>query len=134
MAAATDYCLATQFAAVKLSELNLGIGPFVVGPAVTRKLGVSAMSQLAIDANTFYPAEWAQQKGLYADVHESAEALDEAVLKLADYLLTVNPEAQRELKTTFWAGCEDWDRLLEQRAELSGRMVLSEFTKQALAK
>jgi len=134
VAAATDYCLATQFAAVKLSELNIGIGPFVVGPAVARKLGVSAMSQLAIDANTFYSAEWAQQKGLYAEVHDSTEALDEAVMKLADYLLTVNPEAQRELKTIFWAGCEEWDPLLEQRAELSGRMVLSEFTKRALAK
>jgi methylglutaconyl-CoA hydratase len=134
VAAATDYCLATRFAAVKLSELNVGIGPFVVGPAVARKLGISAMSQLAIDADTFYSAEWAQQKGLYAEVHEDIEALDAAVMRLATYLLEVNPEAQRELKATFWAGCEDWDQLLAQRAAQSGRMVLSAFTREALAK
>lgn len=134
VASAVDYCLATKFAAVKLSELNVGIGPFVVGPAVERKIGLSAMSQLAINADQFMSAEWAKSKGLYADVFETVEALDEAVMKLADYLVSTNPEAQRLLKEVFWEGCENWDGLLEQRAEKSGRLVLSDFTKEALAK
>lgn len=134
VAAAVDYCLATKFAAVKLSELNVGIGPFVVGPAVERKIGLSAMSQLAINADQFMSAEWAKNKGLYADVFETVDALDEAVMKLANYLVSTNPEAQRLLKEVFWEGCENWDELLEQRAEKSGRLVLSDFTKEALAR
>lgn len=134
VASAVDYCMASKFASVKLSELNIGIGPFVVGPAVERKVGVSAMSQMTINADHFYNTEWAKSKGLYAEVFESAEELDDAIAKLADYLLSKNPEAQSELKKVFWRGCEDWDELLEQRAELSGKMVLSEYTKEILAK
>ena len=52
VASAVDYCLATKFAAIKLSELAIGIGPFVVGPAVERKLGLAVMAQLAIDARS----------------------------------------------------------------------------------
>jgi len=132
VASAVDYCLATKFSAIKLSELNVGIGPFVVGPAVERKIGISAMSQITIDANSFQSAEWAKAKGLYADVFEDAEALDEGVMKMADYLLSTNPEAQRMLKKVFWENCEHWDELLETRAEASGRLVLSEYTKEAL--
>ena len=98
VASATDYCMASKFASIKLSELNVGIGPFVVGPAVERKLGLTGMSQIAIDANTFYDAEWARQKGLYAQVYESTEALDEAVQAFAENLCTYNPEAMREMK------------------------------------
>jgi len=94
VAAASDYCFATKYASVKLSELNVGIGPFVVGPAVRRKIGVSAMSQLTINANEFKPAEWAKDKGLYAAVFESAEEMDAAVTKLAAYLIGTNPQAQ----------------------------------------
>lgn len=132
LASATDYCMATKFAAIKLSELNVGIGPFVVGPAVERKLGLSGMSQIAIDANTFYPAEWAQQKGLFTQVYDSVEALDENVKTFAEQLCTYNPEAMKEMKTVFWKGTEDWDTLLSNRAEISGRLVLSEFTKNKL--
>ena len=134
VASAVDYCLATKYAGVKLSELNVGIGPFVVGPAVTRKIGLSAMSQLTINANVFRSAHWAKDKGLYADVFETVEALDEAVLALADYLLSTNPEAQRLLKGVFWEDCQHWDELLEKRAEMSGQLVLSEYTKGALGK
>lgn len=134
VASAVDYCMATKFASVKLSELNIGIGPFVVGPAVERKLGVSAMSQMTINADQFYDAQWAKSKGLFADVFDSAEALDEGVNDLANYLLSKNPEAQSELKQVFWRGCEDWDQLLESRAELSGKMVLSTYTKNILKK
>ncbi len=132
VASATDYCMATKFAAIKLSELNVGIGPFVVGPAVERKLGLSAMSQIAIDANSFYEAEWARQKGLYNQVFETLEALDEAVQKFAENLCNYNPEAMKEMKKVFWSGTEDWDELLAERAVISGRLVLSEFTKDKL--
>ncbi|TAE49736.1 MAG: enoyl-CoA hydratase/isomerase family protein [Bacteroidetes bacterium] len=133
LAAATDYCLATPQAAVKLSELNVGIGPFVVGPAVERKMGLSAFSQLAIDASTFYPAEWARQKGLYNELFEDIAALDAGVAVLAERLCAYSPEAMRELKRVFWQGTEHWDTLLSERAAISGRLVLSTFTKEAIA-
>ena len=132
LAASTDYCMATKFAAIKLSELNIGIGPFVVGPAIERKMGLSAMSQIAIDANSFYPAEWAKQKGLFAQVFDSTEELDEAVKTTAEHLCTYNPEAMLEMKKVFWKGTEDWDNLLAERAQTSGRLVLSDFTKEKL--
>jgi methylglutaconyl-CoA hydratase len=134
IAAATDYCMATKFAAVKLSELNVGIGPFVVSPAIERKIGVSAMSQIAIDANTFYDADWAKQKGLYANVYESIEELDAAVQAFAEHLCTYNPDAMFEMKKIFWRGTENWDTLLAERAAISGKLVLSDFTKEKLKK
>ncbi|AUC83442.1 enoyl-CoA hydratase/isomerase family protein [Lacinutrix sp. Bg11-31] len=132
LAASTDYCMASKFAAIKLSELNIGIGPFVVGPAIERKMGLSAMSQIAIDANTFYPAEWAKQKGLFTQVYESTEMLEEAVKTTAEHLCTYNTEAMQEMKKVFWQGTGDWDSLLAERAQTSGRLVLSEFTKEKL--
>jgi methylglutaconyl-CoA hydratase len=132
LASATDFCMATRYAAIKLSELNVGIGPFVVGPAVERKLGLSGMSQIAIDANSFYEAEWARQKGLYTKVFDSTEELDEAVDAMANNLCTYNPEAMAEMKKVFWQGTDHWDELLAERAAISGRLVLSEFTKETL--
>ena len=132
IAAATDYCMATKYASIKLSELNVGIGPFVVGPAVERKLGLSAMSQIAIDANTFYTAEWAKQKGLFAAVFETIEELDEHVKRFAENLCNYNPEAMKEMKKIFWKGTENWDELLSERAAISGRLVISDFTKETL--
>jgi methylglutaconyl-CoA hydratase len=132
LASSMDYCMATKYASIKLSELNLGIGPFVVGPAVERKLGVSGMSQIAIDANTFYSPDWALQKGLFTQVFDSTEALDEAVQDFAKNLCAYNPEAVKEMKQMFWRGTEDWDELLKERAKISGRLVLSDFTKEKL--
>lgn len=132
LASAVDYCMASKYASIKLSELNVGIGPFVVGPAVERKLGLSGMSQIAIDANSFYDAEWARSKGLYMQVFDSNEELDEEVTKFANHLCTYNPEAMAEMKKAFWAGTENWDDLLAERAAISGRLVLSEFTKETL--
>ena len=132
VASATDYCMASKYAAIKLSELNVGIGPFVVGPAIERKMGLSAMSQIAIDANSFYDAEWARAKGLYTKVFESTEELDEGVQQFAENLCAYNPEAMREMKKVLWSGTEDWDQLLAERATISGRLVLSEFTKETL--
>jgi len=134
IAAATDYCMATKFAAIKLSELNVGIGPFVVSPAIERKMGVSAMSQIAIDANTFYEASWAKDKDLFAAVYETIEEMDAAVQAFAQHLCTYNPEAMLEMKKVFWRGTEDWDNLLAERAAISGRLVLSDFTKETLKK
>tara|TARA_B110000977_G_C11072135_1_gene489885 strand:+ start:2305 stop:3057 length:753 start_codon:yes stop_codon:yes gene_type:complete len=134
LAAATDYCMASKFASIKLSELNVGIGPFVVGPAVERKIGLTGMSQIAIDANSFYDAEWARQKGLYAQVYDSTEALDEAVQVFAENLCNYNPEAMAEMKKVMWTGTENWDTLLAERAIISGRLVLSDFTKETLKK
>ncbi len=133
LASAVDYCLATSSASVKLSELAVGIGPFVVGPAVARKMGESAFSQLAIDATEWRTADWAAAHGLYAEVHESIEALDVAVEKLATRLAASSPEAQADLKRIFWEGTGDWDTLLTDRAKVSGRLVLSDFTRNAIA-
>ena len=90
------------------------------------------MSQIAIDANTFYSAEWAQAKGLFAQVYESTEALDEAVQAFAENLCTYNPDAMMEMKKIMWEGTEHWDTLLAERAVISGRLVLSDFTKETL--
>ena len=132
LAAATDYCLATKHASIRLSELSIGIGPFVIEPVVTRKIGLSAMSQMTIDAETFFSAEWAKEKGLYANVFETIEILDEAVKELAEKLTTYNPEALKQMKKVFWEGTQHWDALLTQRAEISGTLVLSKFTKNTL--
>ena len=132
LAASTDYCMATKYASIKLSELNIGIGPFVVGPAIERKIGLSAMSQIAIDAATFYTASWAKQQGLFTHVFESTAELDVAVKATAEHLCTYNLNAMKEMKKVFWKGTEDWNTLLAERAEISGRLVLSEVTKEKL--
>lgn len=132
LASACDYCLATEAAAVKLSELAVGIGPFVVGPAVQRKIGVSAMSQLAIDATTWQSAGWAREKGLYTEIFPTIAAMDEAMEILAVKLSESNPEALAQLKGIFWEGTENWDVLLTERAAISGKLVLSDFTRNAI--
>jgi methylglutaconyl-CoA hydratase len=132
LAAAADYCIACDKAEIKLSELAIGLGPFVVGPAVERKIGTSAFSQLAIDATLWRNSEWAKRKGLFAEVHETIENMDESIRRLANTLTHSNPEAMRQLKKIFWKGTEHWDTLLHERAAISGKLVLSEFTKQAI--
>jgi methylglutaconyl-CoA hydratase len=132
LASSVDYCFATTKASVKLSELAVGIGPFVVGPAVERKIGLSAMSQLAINATAWQSAQWAKEKGLYTEVFETEEEMDQAVQALADKLVNSNPEAMSELKKIFWQGTENWDELLHERAGISGRLVLSDFTRNAI--
>ncbi len=134
IAAAVDYAIAVDKAEIKLSELAIGIGPFVVGPAIERKIGASAFSQLAIDAALWRNAEWAKHKGLFAEVHNSIENLDESVYRLANSLSHSNPEAMAEMKKIFWKGTEHWDTLLKERAAISGKLVLSDFTKKAIEK
>ena len=132
LAAAVDYAIALEGADVKLSELSIGIGPFVVGPAVERKLGKSAFSQLAIDANMWRNADWARRKGLYAELHPNVEGMNESVSRLANQLAHTSPEAMAELKKILWHGTEDWDELLCARAEISGRLVTSHYTREAI--
>lgn len=133
LAAAVDHCLATKHASVKLSELAVGIGPFVVGPAVERKIGASGMGTLAIDATSWKTATWAAEQGLYAEVFDDAEALDAAVEALARQLAQSNPEAMAHLKRVLWEGTEHWGQLLSERAAISGKLVLSDFTRKAIA-
>lgn len=134
VASAVDYCFATKYADVKLSELAVGIGPFVVGPAVERKIGTSAMSQLAINATEWRSARWAKDSGLYAEIFESAEEMDARIDELANTLSKSNPEAMMLLKKIFWEGTEHWDDLLAERAAMSGKLVLSDFTVNAINK
>jgi methylglutaconyl-CoA hydratase len=134
IAAACDYTIATEAAEIKLSELAVGIGPFVVGPAVERKIGTAAFSALAIDAAMWRNAEWARRKGLFSEVHSTIEGMDESLQRLADTLAHSSPQAMSEMKKIFWKGTEHWDKLLLERAAISGKLVLSEFTKNAITK
>ena len=134
MASAVDYCYATKFASVKLSELALGIGPFVVGPAVERKIGNSAFSAMTINATKWYDADWAREKGLYTEVFDSTEEMDKEVYKLAKILSKSSPESMMKLKKIIWQGTEHWDKLLIERAIASGTLVLSDFSKNAINK
>lgn len=134
IASAVDYAIAFEGADVKLSELAVGIGPFVVGPAVERKIGTAAFSALSIDASSFRNSDWAKRKGLFAEVHESIENMDESIVRLATALSHSSADAMSEMKKVFWRGTEHWDELLTERAKISGRLVLSEFTKNAILK
>jgi len=134
VASAADYTFAVDTASIKLSELAVGIGPFVVGPAVERKMGTSAFTSLAINASEWQSAQWAKEKGLYVDIYKTTEEMDIAIAALAHKLSKSNSEAMSMLKTIFWKGCENWDTLLIERAEMSGKLVLSEFTKNAINK
>ena len=134
LAASADYSIALNTSDVKLSELAVGIGPFVVGPAVERKIGVSAFSALAIDATNWRTAQWAYEKGLFAEIHDTIEKVDEAVLKIAKTLSTSNPQAMQDLKKVSWEGTENWDRLLPERAAISGRLILSDFSRKSIEK
>ena len=134
LASACDYTMATEHASVKLSELAVGIGPFVVGPAVERKMGTSSFSQLAINATEWRSADWAKQHSLYTEIYKTSAELDEAIQRLANTLSQSNPEAMAMLKKVCWKGTEHWDTLLDERAGMSGKLVISDFTKLAIEK
>ena len=134
IAAASDYCIATSNADIKLSELSLGIGPFVVGPVIERKIGTAAFSALSIDSTMWRNSDWAKRKGLFSEVHENIENMDEAVERHAHNLSHSNPDAMAELKKIFWKDTSHWDALLIERAAISGRLILSSFAKEAIKK
>lgn len=131
--AAADYAFAVPGASVKLSELAVGIGPFVVGPVIERKIGLSAFSSLAVNAMEWRVAEWAREHGLFAEVRDTVEEMDQAIAELTSRLAASNPEAMAQIKRVLWAGTEHWEQLLAERAEMSGRLVLSEFTRKAIS-
>ena len=133
LASACDFAFAYQDASIKLSEIAIGIGPFVIEPAVSRKIGKTAMTQLTLQPNNWQTADWAVEKGLYADIFDSYGDLDENCLAFAKKLAGYNPEALTEMKKVFWEGTENWDTLLYERAAISGKLVLSDFTKNALS-
>ncbi|MBL7698415.1 MAG: enoyl-CoA hydratase/isomerase family protein [Chitinophagaceae bacterium] len=133
IAAAVDYAIALDKGDVKLSELSIGFGPFVIAPAVERKIGIAAFGALAIDATLWRNAEWCHRKGLYSELHHTVEEMDEAVARLANTLAHSSPEAMAELKKVLWKDTDHWDTLLEQRAAVSGRLALSDFSKKAIA-
>ena len=132
LVSACDFAFAYQDAAIKLSEIAIGIGPFVIEPAVSRKIGKTAFTHLTLQPNTWQTADWAVAKGLYADVFDSYAELDEATLSFAKKLVNYSPEALSEMKKVFWEGTAHWDELLYERAAISGKLVLSDFTKNAL--
>ena len=131
--AAADYALAMETAGVKLSELTIGIGPFVIAPAVVRKIGVAGLSALSIDAQGFRSARWAESKGLYTQVFDSIKSMENSLNDLCNDLSQYNVEAMHALKSVLWEGTEHWDELLLERAAMSGRLVLSPETKSQLA-
>jgi methylglutaconyl-CoA hydratase len=134
LAAAADYAIGLQGADIKLSELAIGIGPFVVGPAVERRIGLTSFKNLAIDATMWRNSDWAKRNGLYAELHASVDDMDESIQRLSLTLAHSNPQAMEEMKKMFWKGTEHWDTLLLERAAISGRLVLSQFTRQAIEK
>jgi len=134
LAAACDYIMATEAAAIKLSELSIGIGPFVIAPAVERKIGVAALAELTLAAHEWRNAYWAQEKGLYSRVFETNKDMDKEILVFTEKLASYNPDALCEMKKILWKNTENWETLLQERAAISGELVLSDFTKNALKK
>ena len=133
LAAATDFCMATQYASVRLSELAVGFGPFVIGPAVERKVGLAAFSQMSLNPSEWQTAAWAKTKGLFQESFDSTEQLDAYLQHFTDNLCSYSQEALAELKRIFWEGTAHWDTLLAERAAISGRLALSDFTRDAIA-
>jgi enoyl-CoA hydratase/carnithine racemase len=133
IAAAADYTIAVTGAEIKLSELEIGIGPFVVGPAVERKLGLSAFSQLAIDASSWRTAEWAKTRGLYSEVHASLQDLDDSLQRLVSHLSHSSTQAIREIKKMLWHDTSHWDQLLAERAKISGSLVITPIAQKAIS-
>ena len=132
IAAACDYALATTESSIRLTELAIGIGPFVIEPAVSRKMGKSTTSEMTLDTE-WKTAAWANQNGLYSKIFETTDELDIAITAFANNLAAYNPEALLEIKKILWEGTENWDTLLYERAEISGKLVLSNRTKNILS-
>lgn len=134
LAAAADYAIAVEGSDIKLSELAVGIGPFVVGPAVERKMGLSAFSQLTIDATLWRSADWARRKGLFAELHTDMAGMDDSIERLSTTLSHSSPEAMHEIKKMLWKDAEHWDQLLYERAAISGKLILGNHSKQFIEK
>ena len=134
LVAACDYALAMDNAMIRLSELSIGIGPFVIEPAITRKIGINAFSQLTLNPKEWVKPEWCKAHGLYNEVFSSEQKLLDACKKFSEQLSQYSPDAMRHLKSIFWENAENWDKTMPQRAAMSGELVLSDFTKETLKK
>lgn len=134
LAAACDYAMGTEAAAIKLSEFSIGIGPFVIAPAVERKMGVAALAELTLAPHEWKNAYWAKEKGLYARVFETMKDLDKEVHFFAEKLASYNPDALLEMKKILWENTSHWKNLLPERAAISGELILSDFSRDALEK
>lgn len=134
LAAACDYTFATQKSDIKLSEIAIGIGPFVIEPAVSRKIGKTALAEMTLTPTLWKSANWAKEKGLFTEIFDTVEELDNRLENYINELAQYNKEALADMKEVLWEGTENWDSLLYERAAISGRLVLSDFTKNALEK
>lgn len=134
LASACDYVFASVAASIRLSELTIGIAPLVIGPAVERKIGTAAISELSLSPSEWKNAYWAQEKGLFSKVFDSMKELDKELEFFTEKLSSYNPEALSAWKKALWEGTSHWDKLLVDRAALTGKLVLSEFTRNALSK
>ena len=132
--AACDYALAMDNASIRLSELSIGIGPFVIEPAISRKIGVNAFSELTLNPKEWVSAEWCKDNGFYNKVFKTKEELKAATQEFSEQLSKYSPEAMQNLKSIFWENAANWDEIMPQRAAMSGKLVLSEFTKETLNK
>lgn len=132
--AACDYALAMDNASIRLSELSIGIGPFVIEPAISRKIGVNAFSELTLNPKEWVPASWCLESGFYNKVFDNEQDLDAATLEFSQQLSKYSPDAMKNLKSIFWENASDWDKIMPERAAMSGKLVLSDFTKETLNK
>ena len=134
LCSAVDFGIANKYASVRLSELAVGIGPFVVGPAVERKIGTSAFTHMTLNPDEWQTAAWAKDRNLFAEVFDTTEQMDAYLESFTERLLGYNPEALSAIKTISWKGTEHWGTLLEERAEISGNLILSDYAKKAIGK
>ncbi len=134
LAAACDYVFASEAASIRLSELSIGIAPLVIAPAVVRKIGTAALSEMSLSPTEWKSAYWAQEKGLFSKVFDNIKELDKELDFFAHKLSDYNPDALAAWKKVLWEGTSHWDDLLKERAAITGELVLSEFTKNALSK
>lgn len=130
--AACDYVFAAEKAAVRLSEVSINIGPFVIAPAVERKVGISAFTELTLNPGVFFDVQWAKRHDLFHTVKADTEHVDQAIREFCERIITKNPEALSELKRTLWHGTKHWDELLDKQAAISGRLACSPETKALL--
>jgi enoyl-CoA hydratase/carnithine racemase len=129
--AACDYTFASEKASVKLSELSIGIGPFVIAPAIERKIGVASFAELSL-SGTWHTAEWCLNKGLYTHLFKDTPEMDTALQAFADKLANQSSDALSTMKKVLWENTDHWDTLLYKRAAMSGKLVLRDSTKQIL--
>ncbi|MDH6252173.1 methylglutaconyl-CoA hydratase [Chryseobacterium sp. H1D6B] len=128
IACGADYCFAVKDAALALTEVNLGIGPFVIGPYVERKIGKSQFSAMAIDAD-FRSAAWAEQHNVYHSVSENISEMDMALEKFLQTLASRSIEALSLIKKVSWEGTDHFNELMPARIHMSASLILEDSAK-----